>query len=223
MNAHIIVMLTKNDQTVKEALEVFESACDLPVALWGFKDVGLPRDQMKKLAARMKAAGKKVFLEVVSYTLEACMAGARTAVELGFDCLAGTICYPEVLAYIKEQSLEYFPFVGQVYGSPSILDGSLDEIIGQGLDLVNQGVKGFDLLAYRYVGDPAELIRRYAKEVDGRLIIAGSVDTPERMRFVEDNHIWAFTMGSALFNKKFVPEGSFRDNLAKVVEIMDNI
>ena len=31
---------------------------------------------------------------------------------------------------------------------------------------------------------------------------------------------WAFTMGSALFTKNFVPDGSFRDNLSAVAEYM---
>ena len=39
MNAQIIVMLTHNDRTVKNALEIFEESKSLPVQLWGFKDV----------------------------------------------------------------------------------------------------------------------------------------------------------------------------------------
>ena len=40
MESKIIIMLTHNDQTVKNALEVFDSCKDLPVDFWGFKDVG---------------------------------------------------------------------------------------------------------------------------------------------------------------------------------------
>ena len=42
-------MLTHNDKTVQNALEVFESCQDLPVSYWGFKDVGLPYPEMRKL------------------------------------------------------------------------------------------------------------------------------------------------------------------------------
>ena len=53
MKPEIIIMLTNNDITVKNAEEVFESCKDLPAKKWGFKDVGLPKDEMIKLAAKM--------------------------------------------------------------------------------------------------------------------------------------------------------------------------
>ena len=33
---------------------------------------------------------------------------------------------------------------------------------------------------------------------------------------------WGFTMGSALFTKNFVKDGSFRDNLKAVADYMNN-
>ena len=87
MESKIIIMLTHNDQTVKNALEVFDSCKDLPVDFWGFKDVGLEHDKMAELIKAMKAAGKTTFLEVVTYSEEECMRGAKLAVECGFDCL----------------------------------------------------------------------------------------------------------------------------------------
>jgi hypothetical protein len=69
----LIVMLTCNDVTVKNAEETFMSSRDLPVKRWGFKDVGLPPEEMKKLCALMKESGKTTFLEVVSYSEAECM------------------------------------------------------------------------------------------------------------------------------------------------------
>ena len=109
MNAQIIVMLTHNDRTVKNALEIFEESKSLPVQLWGFKDVGLEREQMLELIGAMKAAGKTTFLEVVSYSEEACMRGARLAVEMGFDYLMGTVYYPSVFAYLQTQRIKFLP------------------------------------------------------------------------------------------------------------------
>ena len=68
MKSKIIIMLTHNDRTVENALDIFESCKDLPVECWGFKDVGLPIPKMKALVSAMKAAGKVTFLEVVTYT-----------------------------------------------------------------------------------------------------------------------------------------------------------
>ena len=87
MKPEIIIMLTNNDITVKNAEEVFESCKDLPAKKWGFKDVGLPKDEMIKLAAKMKEAGKETYIEVVTYTEEGCLEGAKLAYECGFDYL----------------------------------------------------------------------------------------------------------------------------------------
>lgn len=80
----LIVMLTHNDVTVPDAKEVFLANQDLPVTNWGFKDVGLEPAAMKELCSLMKQAGKTTFLEVVTYTEEECMRGAKLAVECGF-------------------------------------------------------------------------------------------------------------------------------------------
>lgn len=215
----LIVMLTHNDQTVKDAIEVFDSCKDLPVQHWGFKNIGLPVPQMKQLVANMKAAGKTTYLEVVTYDEEACMAAAKLAIECGFDCLMGTLYFPSVGNLVKGK-IKYFPFCGKVWDNPSKLGGSIDEIIADAERLKALGCEGTDLLAYRHVDDPVALLKRFLKEVDFPTVVAGSIDTYERIDFMHELNAYGITMGSALFNKKFVKDGSFRDNLAKVAEYM---
>lgn len=223
MNSEIIIMLTHNDQTVENGIEVFKSCRDLPVKYWGFKDVGLPVEQMEKLVNEMKAAGKTTFLEVVTYTEEECMRGARLAVELGFDYLMGTLYYEKVWEYLKTQPIRYYPFVGGVSGSPSVLEGTARGMIEEGNGFAELGIQGIDLLAYRYTGDPEKLAAQFVKECRLPAVMAGSVDSRERMEAVNRIDPFAFTMGSALFNHKFSKDGDFRANLEKVIEIMDSI
>ncbi len=220
MRPDIVVMLTHHDVTVPNAYEVFETCKDLPVQFWGFKNVGLPKDQMKALTAAMKAAGKTTFLEVVTYDEESCMDGAKTAVECGFDCLMGTLYYESVHNYLKEQGLTYMPFVGKVSGSPSILEGTNEEIIQNAKDLMAKGIKGFDILAYRHVVDGEKLAREFCAAIDAQICIAGSINSYARIDTMFDIGPWTFTMGSALFEKKFVPDGDFRTNLKAVAEYM---
>lgn len=53
MRPEIIIMLTHHDVTVKNAAEVFEQCKDIEeVKFWGFKNVGLPKDEMKALQAQ---------------------------------------------------------------------------------------------------------------------------------------------------------------------------
>lgn len=222
MNSQIIIMLTHNDRTVENAYEVFDSCKDLPVQFWGFKDVGVPKEEMKRIVDAMKAAGKTTFLEVVSYTEEECMRGAKLAVELGYDYLMGTIYHPSVFEYLASQNIKFLPFCGTVYGSPSVLDGTFAEIIADAQGLLDKGVDGIDLLAFRHE-DGAGLAEAYCKAIEKPVVIAGSINSPERIDFINSINPWAFTMGSALFTKNFVPEGSFRENLEKVIEYMNSI
>ncbi len=222
MQSKVIIMLTNNDKTVKEAYETFEACKDLPIDYWGFKDVGLEKSKMKELVGAMKAAGKTTFLEVVSYTEEACMEGAKTAVSMGFDHLMGTIYHKSVFDYLKQQPIKFLPFCGKVYGSPSVLEGTFDEIIADANGLLDEGVYGIDLLAFRHKQGEA-LARAYCEAIRKPVVIAGSINSPERIDFVDEIKPWAFTMGTALFNKNFRPGESFRKNLEFVVDYMEKI
>lgn len=222
MDAQIIIMLTHNDQTVRNALEVFEESKDLPIRFWGFKDVGLEKEKMLELIEAMKRAGKTTFLEVVSYSEEACMRGAKLAVEMGFDYLMGTVYYPSVFAYLKTQSIKFLPFCGRVSGSPSVLEGTFDEIIADANGLLDRGVDGIDLLAFRHA-DGAGLAEAYCRAIEKPVVIAGSINSFARIDFVNRINPWAFTMGSALFTENFVPGAGFHKNLEAVVKYMDSI
>lgn len=222
MQSKIIIMLTHNDKTVKNAQEVFEACKDLPIEYWGFKDVGLEKPKMVELINAMKAAGKTTFLEVVTYSEEECMAGAKLAVELGFDYLMGTIFYDSVFKYLNDNGMKYLPFCGKVHGSPSVLEGTFDEIIDDAKSMLAKGVYGIDILAFRHA-QGAELAKEYCKRVKEPVVIAGSINSPERIKFIDECNPWAFTMGSALFTENFAPGESFRKNLEVVLSVMDSI
>ena len=219
MKPDIVVMLTNNDVTVKNALEGFESCKDLPITHWGFKNVGLPKDQMKKTASAMKDAGKMTFLEVVTYDEASCLDGAKTSVECGFDGLMGTLYFDSVHKYLKEHNVEYLPFVGKVSGSPSVLEGTHAEIIEDAKNMMSKGITGFDILAYRHK-EGESLAREFCAAVDAKICIAGSINSFARIDIMFDIAPWAFTMGSALFDKRFVPDGDFRTNLKAVADYM---
>ena len=83
-----------------------------------------------------------------------------------------------------------------------------------------KGIKGFDILAYRHVIDGEKLAREFCAAVDAQICIAGSINSYGRIDTMFDIGPWTFTMGSALFEKKFVPEGDFRENLKAVADYM---
>jgi hypothetical protein len=218
MKPEFILMLTYNDSTVKDALRIFQECKHAPVRHWGFKDVGLPPDEMKTLVYEMTAAGKTTYLEVVSLSEEEGLRGAQIAVEAGFDILMGTVFFDSILEYLKDKRIKYYPFPGHVYSHPSILDGAIDEIIAHARFLESKGVQGMDLLSYRYVGDAPLLLREVVKATTVPIVSAGSIESYKRLAEVWQAGAWGFTIGSAIFDKKFVPDGSFLDNTLAVCD-----
>jgi hypothetical protein len=216
MKPEIIVMLTHHDQTVENAFDLFSELKDTPVGHWGFKDVGLPHDQMKELVGEMNAAGKTTYLEVVSLAEEEGLAGAELAVECGFDILMGTVFFDSINDYIKDKPVQYYPFPGRVHSHPSILDGSPEEIVAHTRDMASKGVDGFDLLTYRYTGDPVALLPKVVRASSLPVVSAGSIDSFDRVAEVRDADAFGFTIGTAFFEKKFVPGGSFKENMMAV-------
>ena len=170
----LIVMLTYKDKTVNNAYEIFEQCKNSKAKFWGFKEVPLPIEQMKKLYEYMKKCGKTTVLEVVAYTEEECMNGAEIAVECGCDILMGTIFFDSVNEFCKKNNLKYMPFVGNVEGRPSILKGSIEEMIIEANKYLEKGVFGFDLLGYRYSGDAVELNKKFVSQVNAPVCIAGN-------------------------------------------------
>ena len=221
MKPVFILMLTYNDQTVKNALELFQENKDTPVTHWGFKDVGLPVPEMKQLVKEMKQAGKTTFLEVVSLSEQEGLSGAKLAVEAGFDILMGTVYFDSIREYLKDKPIQYFPFPGHVYSHPSILDGEIADIVKHARFLESCGVQGMDLLSYRYVGDAPALLRAVVAATNVPIVSAGSIESEKRLGEVWDAGAWGFTIGSALFDQKFVPNGSFRDNILAVCEWLE--
>jgi hypothetical protein len=216
LKPELIVMLTHHDQTVPDALELFERAKDYPIAHWGFKDVGLSPQEMQMIVTAMKDAKKITFLEVVSLSEEEGLEGAHLAVDLGFDILMGTVFYPSIGNYLKDKPVRYYPFPGHVHSHPSILDGTIDNIVSHACELEAYGVHGLDLLTYRYNGEASRLLKQVVRATNIPIVSAGSIASFERIHEVWASGAWGFTIGSAFFERQFVPNGSFEENVLAV-------
>src|SRR5687767_1563413 len=209
-------MLTHQDRTVQDALQLFERTQDYPITHWGFKDVGLSPKEMQSVVTAMKTAGKNTFLEVVSLSEKEGLSGARLAVDLGFDVLMGTVFFPSIGEYLKDKAIKYYPFPGHIHSHPSILDGTIEEIVAHACELESYGAHGLDLLTYRYAGNAAHLLNQVVKATQVPIVSAGSIATFERITEVWDSGAWGFTIGSAFFDRQFVPDGSFEENVLAV-------
>lgn len=199
----LIVMLTHDDRTVENAFEIFEQCRNSKAEYWGFKEEPLPPEQMKRLYSYMKDCGKKTVLEVVAYTEKECMRGAEMAVDFGCDILMGTVFSDSVNEFCKRNNLKYMPFVGDITGRPSVLHGTVESMISEAEEYLAKGVYGIDLLGYRYTGNAVELNRQFVSQINAPVCIAGSVNSYQRLDEIKKASPWAFTIGSAFFEKRF--------------------
>ncbi|WP_415853304.1 hypothetical protein [Sinomonas sp. G460-2] len=225
MKSELIVMLTNQDVTVPNARELFLECAHLPVAFWGFKDVGLAKPEMVRLVEEFSAAGKTPVLEVVQFEEAKALEAARLARDCGIEYFTGTRYSPAVHAFAQEAGLKYFPFCGEVSGEQIALTGSIEEIVEDAQRVLDAGTDGVDLTAYRSVtADPVALARELVARVGGeRVIIAGSINTVEQVQLMDEIGPLGFTMGGALFESRFVPGGSFKENLQFVVDTLHDL
>ena len=214
----LIVMLTHNDLTVNNAYDIFEQCKNSQAKFWGFKEEPLPLEQMIQLFGYMKNCGKTTFLEVVAYSEEECLEGAKKAAACQCDYLMGTSFFDSVNNFCKRNNLQYMPFVGKITGRPSVLEGTVEDMIKEANTYIAKGVYGIDLLGYRYTGNPFILNRELVANVKAPVCIAGSVNSYERLQEIKEIAPWSFTIGGAFFENKFA--GTFEEQINKVCGFM---
>jgi 4-hydroxythreonine-4-phosphate dehydrogenase len=218
-----IFMLTNKDRTVPDAMDRLEEVVASGVRHIGFKDVGLPFAQLQTLAAAIKAAGAKLYLEVVSLDAESERHSAEAAVKLGVDVLMGGTRPEVVLPLIKGTQIQYYPFPGTIVGHPSVLTGTVETIVESAKLLARMdGVHGLDLLAYRFEGDVPRLIRDVVRAVAPKpVVVAGSIDSLDRFKAVVDGRAAGFTIGTAALNGVFAAKSkSLPDQLNAIHDML---
>lgn len=217
--SHFILMLTKNDQTVPDAVSLYRSIRHSKIRFVGFKDIGIPLEELAQLAREIKQDGKKVMLEVVSATRDAELQSVEAAVKLDVDYLLGGRNAKEAVKIIRNTPIRYFPFAGHTVGHPTQLTGSLEEIVEDARYMASlPGVHGLDLLAYRFKGNAEELARRVVREVSVPIIAAGSIDSAGRVQAMREAGAWAFTIGSAIFEGSFLQE-PFKTQVETILQL----
>ncbi len=212
-------MLTRDDQTVEDCLDVFDTIRETSVWHIGFKDIGVEQDTLAALNARIKSLEAISYMEVVSTTPEACLNSARTALEIGVDRLLGGTEVAATLDILQGSGIAYYPFPGRPQGHPTRLHGDPADVAADCRRAEALGCAGVDLLAYRAAdAEPLDLVRAARDALSGELIVAGSIDTPERIHALAAAGVDAFTIGTAAFDGSFSPrKGSLRSQLRDIL------
>ncbi len=221
MAFNFILMLTSNDQTIPDARARLDEALAGGVRHIGFKDIGLPFEDLKALADQIRDAGGRSYLEVVSLDEESELASARAAVALDVDCLLGGTRPDLVTKITREHPVRYFPFPGRIVGHPSVLAGSIDDITASAKQLVElEHVHGLDLLAYRHEGDVAQLMQNVCAAVSKPVVMAGSIDREDRIVAAAKAGAAGFTVGTAALDGAFPAEADgFTGQIHAILEM----
>lgn len=215
-------MLTQHDTTVPNALDVYHELRGTRLRWVGFKDIGLPFSDLRRLTESIHADGRSVVLEVVSVDRDSELRSVEGALELGVDLLMGGTHVEDTLRLLDNRPVSYFPFPGRVVGHPSVLEGTIDDITESSRKLTTMaGVAGLDLLAYRFAGDVPRLIERVVDVSAGPVVVAGSIDSIDRIRVVLSLGAWGFTIGGAIFEGLLPGAPSIHAQVESVLRIAE--
>src|SRR4029079_13552940 len=116
-----IFMLTRNDETLADAREVYASVATAGVRHFGCKDVGLPRKELEALFSDIESNRHTSYLEVVRESDEGTLAPARAAAEIQPDYLIGGTLIEPVQEIIAGTGIKFFPYVRLRRGHPGLL------------------------------------------------------------------------------------------------------
>ncbi len=160
-------MLTRNDATVANALDLVEVARPLALRHIGFKDVGAEPWLLSRLTAAIREAGAAVWMEVVSTTREDELRSVALARDLGVDWLMGGVHVEEALRALAGSATRYLPFAGRPIGHPTRLGGSAGDVEEQCRAFSRRGCAGVDILAYRATeAEPLDLVAACRRGLD---------------------------------------------------------
>ena len=213
-------MLTRNDRTIEDAACLVDAACELGVRHIGFKDVGVPLTTMREITERIRQQGGVSYLEVVSTTSDSVARSLEVAQSLGVDRVLGGTNLDAAKRILGELG-RYFPFPGKPVGHPTKLGGSAELVAEHCRASRVAGCGGVDLLAYRATeANPLDLVRAARNALaEKTLIVAGSVNSTQRIHELAAAGVDAFTIGSAVFDGAFSPtKGSFRAQILDILE-----
>ncbi len=218
---NFVFMLTHQDATVPNALDVVEDLRDSGLRYIGFKDVGATPEQLTDISAAARTLGMEVMLEVVSTNADDELRSLEAAADAKVDWVLGGTHADRGVAILAGTGIRYCPFPGTVVGHPSRLEGSIDDIAEHTRALTAiPGVYGVDLLAYRHATvDVEALTGAVVAASAGPVITAGSIERPEQIAAMARAGAWGFTIGSAIFDGKLEGAPSVADQVRRVLDV----
>ncbi len=217
-----VFMLTRDDATVGNALDLVAIARPLKLKHIGFKDVGAEAATLRRLTAAIREAGAAPWMEVVSTSREDELRSVALGRALGVDWLMGGVHAEEALGILAGSATRYLPFAGRPRGHPTRLGGTAAEVEAHCRAFARKGCAGVDILAYRATeAEPLDLVAacRRGFAGAGTVVVAGSINSATRVAAIRAAGADAFTIGTAAIDASYAPgAGPLEAQLRAVLE-----
>jgi phosphoribosylformimino-5-aminoimidazole carboxamide ribonucleotide (ProFAR) isomerase len=219
-----IVMFTNHDKTVGNTLELFEQCKDLPLENWGFKTSGQPVEKLREFAKAIKSAGKKLFVEVITFTQQEYEMVAEFCKNSEVDVLLGTIYDKTLQDKLKKCHTQYYPFAGKTVGYRGEIIKSMEEILADAKEIADMKADGIAVPAYMHKEiDGDDIVKALCdKFPEMPILVAGRVKTYERIDRLFEIGVANYTIGGALFSGEFAKGKGFRENVGVLAKYMNN-
>ena len=217
-----VFMLTRNDATVENALELVEVARPLALKHIGFKDIGADAPMLRRLVDAIRDAGAAAWMEVVSTSRDDELRSIALGRALGVDWLMGGVHVDEALKILAGSPTRYLPFAGKPFDHPTRLGGAAVDVEAQCRAFARHGCAGVDILAYRATeAEPLDLVAacRRGFGASGVVVVAGSVNSARRIAAIRAAGADAFTIGTAAIDATYAPgRGALAAQLGAILE-----
>jgi len=128
----------------------------------------------------------------------------------------------KTIRYLEERKSEtkFFPYIGRIVGHPCLLRGTIEEIVSDAKRTQKLCADGINLLAYRYDGNIQELIESVQSSIGILLVIAGNIDSYERIIEMKRLGVWGYTVGGAIMESRFLPGKNETEQIKAVLREM---
>ena len=203
-----VFMLTRDDATVANALEIVEAVRPLSLSHIGFKDIGAEPEILRRLTAAIRESGAKVWMEIVSTSREDELRSIALGKNLCVDFLMGGVGAEEGVRLLDGSATRYLPFAGNPVGHPTKLGGAAEAVEAHCRTFAELGCAGVDILAYRATeADPLDLVAACRRGFGdkGLVVAAGSIDCADRIFALHGAGADAFTIGTAAIDCVYAP------------------
>jgi hypothetical protein len=163
---------------------------------------------LRRLTGAIREAGANPWMEIVATTRESELRGVELGRDLGVATLMGGVHVEEALAILDGSAIRYLPFAGAPIGHPTRLGGSAFEVETQCRAFARQGCAGVDILAYRATeAEPLDLVAACRRGLldSGSVVVAGNVNSAERIAAIRAAGADAFTIGTAAIDGSYAP------------------